>query len=126
MSTSLRPLSRAVAGVLASVVAAPIAFAQGAPDSGFNLPGKTKTVRQVVIQIVNYLLTFVGLIAVAMLIYGGFKYLTSAGNEETTKKAKAVILYALIGIVIIALSFVIVNTIIGQGSAAIDGQPITN
>lgn len=121
---SIRSISRttsgAAAGLMAAVAAAPITFAIQGPDSGIDAPGKTRTFRDVVVSILNYVLTFVGLIAVVMLIYGGFLYLTSAGADEATKKAKTTILYAIIGIVVIALSFVIVNTVIKQGQDVIN------
>ncbi len=125
MTNALRTVTRAASGVFAALVAAPIVIAQAPPDSGIALGGQRRTIREVVVSILNYLLGFVGLIAVAMLIYGGFRYLTSAGNEEVTKKAKSVILYAIIGIVIIALSFVIVNTIITQGRSVIESAPVS-
>lgn len=52
-------------------------------------------------------------IAVLFLIIGGFWYITSAGNEETAAKGKSTVINAIIGIVIIALSWVIVNVITG-------------
>src|SRR3989339_791554 len=58
-----------------------------------------------------------GKIAAAMVIYGGILYVTSAGEEEKTGKAKKILMYAIIGIVIIFLSFAIVNTVIsGAGT----------
>ena len=61
-----------------------------------------------VVVIINWGLSFVGLIAVIFLIYGGFKYITSSGNEKETEAAKNIIVYAIIGIVVILLSFLIV------------------
>ena len=125
MRMALRPLTRTASGVAAALAAAPIALAQQGPDTGIDLPGKSRTFRQVIVSILNYVLTFVGLIAVAMLIYGGFLYLTSAGSETITKKAKSTILYAVVGIVVIALSFVIVNTLIRESAGTISGTPTT-
>jgi hypothetical protein len=62
-------------------------------------------------KIINWFLGIVGLIAVLMLVIGGFRYLTSAGNDEAVGKAKTTILYAIIGIVIVILSYAIVSTI---------------
>ena len=64
-------------------------------------------------SIINWILGLVGTIAVLMLIWGGFSYLTSAGNSEVTKKAKQTITYSIIGIIIIALSYTLVNFITG-------------
>jgi hypothetical protein len=76
-------------------------------------------IRVVIVRILNYVLSFVGLIAVGFLIWAGFLYLTSGGNEEQSGKAKKLILQVIIGIIIILLSWVIVNTIITQLSGNI-------
>lgn len=76
--------------------------------------------REAAITIVNYFLYFVGLISVIMVIYGGFMYITSQG--EDTDKAKKIILYASIGIIVILVSFALVNTILGSGDANGTGQ----
>ncbi len=64
--------------------------------------------RQVGINIIRWLLGFVSLVAVVYLIYGGYLWLTAAGNEQRVEKAKQVILQALIGLVIIILAWAIV------------------
>jgi hypothetical protein len=51
-----------------------------------------------------------------MLILGGFKYLTSGGNPENAASAQKTITYAILGIVLIALSYLIlliIQTITG-------------
>lgn len=70
--------------------------------------------RQAVLTIVNFFLLFLGLISVVMVIYGGFLYVTSAGGDGT-EKAKKILLYAAIGIVVILVSFALVNTLLGAG-----------
>lgn len=62
-------------------------------------------------QIINYALGIAFFVAVIYLIYGGFLYITSAGNEESAEKGKNAIVYSLIGIVVIVLSFVIVSAV---------------
>ena len=59
----------------------------------------------VVLNIVNYVLIFIGIFAVGYLIYGGVMFLTSGGDSEKTTKARNTILYAIVGIVIIVLSY---------------------
>ncbi|MBI2592191.1 hypothetical protein HYW36_01820 [Candidatus Saccharibacteria bacterium] len=49
--------------------------------------------------------------AVIMILIGGLSYITSAGNSESAKKAKAEIVAALIGIVVVALAWAIVRLI---------------
>lgn len=80
--------------------------------------GGTGSFRQLALTIVNWLLGFLGLIAVVMIIYGGFLYVTAAGNDEKIGKAKKIIMYAIVGIVVILLSFAIVNTVLGAGTGA--------
>ena len=68
--------------------------------------------------IVNTLIFAIGLVAVMMLVIGGFRYVFSQGNEKAVQGAKDTILYAIIGIVVAVLAFAIVNFVIsavGQG-----------
>jgi heme/copper-type cytochrome/quinol oxidase subunit 2 len=79
------------------------------------------SVGDLIVFIINIALGIVGLIAVLFLIIGGFRYVTSAGNEEAAGQAKKMITNAIIGIVIIILAFVIVRVVVNAlatGSAA--------
>ena len=73
-------------------------------------------------MIINWALAIAFLLAVIVLIYGGFLYITSAGNAEGAGKGKTAIQNALIGIVIIVLSYVIVQIVYrfvaGSGSGS--------
>lgn len=71
--------------------------------------------RGVVLTIINYFLGFLGLLAVIMIIYGGVTYVSSAGKDEAVGNAKKIIMYSIVGIIIILLSFVIVNTVLSAG-----------
>jgi len=61
--------------------------------------------------IINYFLGLLGLIAVAFLIYAGILMVTAGGEEGNVEKAKKIITFAVIGIVIIVLSYTIVGFI---------------
>ena len=63
--------------------------------------------------IVNILLFVIGAICVIMLIWGGIRYTTSAGNAASVTAAKNTIMYAIIGLVIAFLAFAIVNWVLG-------------
>ena len=65
---------------------------------------------------VNYFLTFLGIVAVIMVIYGGVTYVTAAGEDEKIQSAKKIIMYAVIGIIIVLISFALVNMILGAGT----------
>lgn len=101
--------------VLATVLFIDPAFAQliDPSDSPSNIQGATGSegsFRSILRTIINFVLYFLGLIATIMVIYGGFLYITSQG--EDTEKAKKVLMYAVIGIVIILISFALVNTLL--------------
>jgi|SRR3989344_2473262 len=109
------------ATVVTSLVAlAPVAFAQfQLPYSGnTNLPNDS-SLSGLIMRIINIALGVAGLVAVLFLIIGGFRYITAAGNEETAEQAKKIIINAIIGVVVIILSFVIVRVI---SNALITGQ----
>ena len=55
-----------------------------------------------------------GIVAVIVIIIGGIGYMTSSGDAGKVKKAKDTILYGVIGLVIVALSFAIVNFVISN------------
>jgi len=63
----------------------------------------------------NYFLTFLGLIATAMIIFGGFLYITSGGDDQGKEKGKKILMYAGLGILIILISFALVNTLLTAG-----------
>ena len=63
------------------------------------------------VRVINILLSIAGLVAVIFLIVGGFRYITAGGNEENAEAGKKTIINAIIGIVVIILSFVIVRVI---------------
>ena len=69
-------------------------------------------------KVSNTLLLVIGLISVVMLIYGGFRYIISGGDNKKVTDAKNTILYAIIGLIISLLAYAIVNFVI----AAITGQ----
>jgi hypothetical protein len=113
---------------LALGLAAP-AFAQDAQQqinnglcAGSNLqltenPGQCKIaksdaigkINNLVHTIVNLLTAIVGIVAVIMIIVGGFRYITSGGNDTSVTSAKNTILYAIIGLVVVALAQIIVR-----------------
>lgn len=59
--------------------------------------------------VIRRFLVIVGTVALALVVWGGFVYLTSAGNENRAALGKRIVLGAIIGLIIIGLSAVIVN-----------------
>jgi hypothetical protein len=83
-------------------------------NPGNILPGKgiNDTLEGNILSIIKIFLQIVGLVAVAYIIYGGFRYVTSGGDEKAVETAKKTILNSLIGLVVVILSYVIVNVVI--------------
>lgn len=61
--------------------------------------------------IIRMVLSIAGLVAVALIIWGGFRYITARGDDKVVGEAKKTITNALIGLVIIILSYVIVTVV---------------
>lgn len=78
----------------------------------FSGQGDAGDAREVVVDIIKRVLNFLALIAVVMVIIAGFYLVLSLGNDEQKDKAKKIILYTLIGLVIILFSRVIVELVI--------------
>jgi len=112
-------------GALALVSAFPEIASAAMIDPGTDNPGNVSSatggegdIRTLALRIVNFFLGFLGVVAVIMVIYGGVTYVTAAGKDDAIGNAKKIITYALIGIVIILISFAVVNTVLGSGTAA--------
>ncbi|MGI9027282.1 MAG: pilin [Candidatus Saccharimonadales bacterium] len=71
---------------------------------------------QFISQVVNVISLIVGIAAVIMIIIGGFKYITSGGDSGAVTGAKNTILYAIIGLVIVALAQFIVRFVTGKAT----------
>ena len=65
-------------------------------------------------NVINILLFVAGAISVIVIIVGGIKYVTSAGDSAGVNNAKNTILYAVIGLAIAVMAFAIVNFVIGR------------
>ena len=64
--------------------------------------------------IINIFSWIVGVVSVIMIIWGGFKYITSGGDAGSVTAAKNTILYAIVGLIIVALAQVIVKFVLGN------------
>jgi hypothetical protein len=69
--------------------------------------------------VINVLSLIVGAVAVIMLIFGGFRYVTSGGKQESVTAAKNTIIYALIGLVIVAVAQIVVQFVLTKTTTAI-------
>ena len=71
-------------------------------------------VRQTAARIINVALSFLGIIAVVIVLLGGFKYMIAGGNETKTDEAKKLIVSGIIGLAIILSAWAITSFVISQ------------
>jgi len=74
----------------------------------------TKKIQDIVTLVVNIFSVIVGIVAVIMIIYGGFKYITSGGDSGNITSAKNTIIYAIIGLVVVALAQFLVQFVLDK------------
>lgn len=86
---------------------------QGSCDS---LNASKSSLDGVLALVLNLLSAIVGLLAVIFIILSGMRYVTSAGNPEGTNNAKNTILYAVVGLIIVALAQIIVKFVMHKGT----------
>lgn len=75
-----------------------------------------ENVNTLLVQVINVFSLIVGVTAVVMIIIGGLKYITSGGDSGNVTGAKNTILYAIVGLVIVALAQVIVRFVLAKVS----------
>jgi hypothetical protein len=72
------------------------------------------TVDSIITSVVNILSLFVGILAIIMVIYSGFKYVTSGGDSGKISSAKNTLIYAIVGIVVAAVARPLVQFVLNR------------
>ena len=108
MKKNIKLFVTTVAGLLTPLAALAVNFKN--PAGGFLLDrgAAGNTFPSLLLYFVELLLGIVGIISVLFIVIGGFQYITSAGNEEQAEAGKKTLTNAIIGLVIVILSYVIV------------------
>jgi hypothetical protein len=83
-----------------------------APNIPFIPDGNMSTLVGFISTVGGWLLYAAGAIAVVFLIIGGIQYMISAGNAEKAAAAKKTIIYALIGVVVVAASLFLIGVVL--------------
>lgn len=83
------------------------------PGEVGKLPG-FQSVTAVIRTVFNLVIIIAGTIFVILLLVGGIQYLTAAGNEEATGKAKRLIVDSIVGLIIVLAAWAIGTFIIGR------------
>lgn len=74
-------------------------------------------VQKIISAVVSILSYIVGIAAVIMIVIGGFKYVTSGGDSNRISSAKTTLVYALIGLVVVALAQFLVHFVLTTATA---------
>lgn len=97
----------------------PMQFVQASDTFGFNslnLDGLQENIepKSAAVNVINLALGFLGLLAVFIILIGGFKWMTSGGNEEKVGASKKLLISGLIGLAIIMLAWGISTWVVGS------------
>ncbi|MET0779278.1 MAG: hypothetical protein ABWY71_00430 [Candidatus Saccharimonadales bacterium] len=82
-----------------------------------------KSVDDIIKSIVNFMSALIGVVAVVMVMVGGFKYVTSGGDASKAGAAKSTLTYAIIGLVIVAMAQFIVQFVFKEVTKPGNGNP---
>lgn len=132
MSKKLRYFSFLIFGVCLIIVGWFFVFnvQAGSLETGLNYATQTglsnQDIRVTIARIIRIILGFLGVISVGLIIYAGFIWMTSKGNEEKINQAKLILRNAVIGLIIILSSFAIVSFILNKligATGGLGGEP---
>ncbi|HYC79936.1 MAG TPA: hypothetical protein VEC17_02825 [Candidatus Binatia bacterium] len=86
----------------------------------FSAKGGSNDFNNVIIYIVQWLLSIIGYISLAFFIYGGFRYMLAGANPALAESGKKTLKNAIIGLIIVILSYTII-TVVVNGLTGVDG-----
>lgn len=87
------------------------------PTETFTIPGLSSTpLRDVTVNGIRFVIGLLGIAGVAVLVWGGYTWLTAGGNEQQIDKAKGIIRSAVIGLLIIILSWSVIQFVLRAGT----------
>lgn len=92
-------MKKVLLGLLCFSLLLPVAAYAYSPD--LSIPLGSKSPEEIVIGIIQWVLGFLALVAVVLILIGGFMWMTAAGNEDKISKAKKLLVAAVIGLLII-------------------------
>ena len=76
--------------------------------------GDNRTVPDIAQNIVNVVLTIVGILCVIMIVFAGQRYITANGDPTQITKSKTMIIYSIAGLIVSLLAFAITNFVIAS------------
>jgi len=116
-----------IVGLFIIPIATHAQYIQNGFDIASNIGGDeigTTDLRDVIINLVNVLLGFLGIIFIIIILWGGFQWMFSGGNDESVSSARSTLISGFIGIAIIITAFSIAQFVINALSGATGGSLI--
>lgn len=102
--------------LISASIAAPTGLGLGGALSGFNNQvvntGGAIVIDRIIYAILYLVFSIIGLVLLGMIIYAGFTWLTSGGDQNSIERSRKTITTGVIGIVIVALAFFIANFLV--------------
>lgn len=86
----------------------------GLGQAGGNCGGSGSSINHAIAAAINILSLVAGVAAVIMLIIGGLRFITSSGDSNGVASARGTIIYALVGLIVVALAQFIVHFVLGR------------
>lgn len=81
----------------------------GLTGADCNKKSAGNSLSNVISTIINILSAIIGAVAVIMVIISGLRYVTSAGDAQKVSTAKSTLIYAIVGLVIVAVAQILVR-----------------
>ena len=91
-----------------------VGFVDGTEGGGNAIVLGDRDPRSMATQIINTALTILGVLSVVIILLGGFKWMTAAGNEDKVNSAKKILGAGIIGLVIILAAWGIARFVLTQ------------
>lgn len=118
-----------LATLVFSLALAPAALATQNTQQALGLTYGTVTglgsrdIRETIASIINVALGLLGIVALVIVLYGGFKWMTAGGNDEQVGEARKIIISGVVGLAVIFSSYAIANFVLAQLGAATQFTP---
>lgn len=81
-------------------------------SANINSVPKYCSIELVYAKFINLALYAIGIVAVIVIIYGGYIYMTSRGNEEQAKRGRAILTWSIIGLIVVLGAAALVNAVV--------------
>lgn len=78
------------------------------------LPNSNTSLEDFIIKIINWAIGFSAIVAVVMIVFAGFKYITANGDENKISSATKTLTFAIVGLVVCFIAVMLVNFVIAE------------